>query len=102
MTRAAGWFLAWFAFVPCAPLAALCVYCPVAYLVSSDPHKGEIMIGWFWFTAWGMIPAIALAVLAWGQRANASRSTLVTWGATAGAVLTSAVVMAGWSIGVGN
>lgn len=98
MTRAFRWFLAWFAFAPCALLAALCIYLPVAYLVSSDPHKGDIMIGWFWITVWGLLPAIALATLAWDQRRNASRGIIVLWAVTASVVLASAIVMLGWAV----
>jgi hypothetical protein len=95
MTRSVTWLL----FIVCCPLAVLCVFLPLTYVLNAgDPHRSDSMIGWFWITVYGFGPAVLLAAATWLQRRELSRVTLGLWSFAVLCILISAAVMYGWNL----
>jgi len=85
--------LTWLSFACCIPFAAYVVYLPLAYSLSPhDPHRGEMLEGWFWLSLYGFIPAVSLSIFSWLQRRNVSRRILAMWALPACILLASGAI----------
>jgi hypothetical protein len=94
----------WFAFLVTSVFTYFTTALPLSsYVLDSQAvHRSDYMVGWFWMTLFGFLPAICLMGLAYCQRATAPLRIRLLWAMAAAPVLLSAAVFLYQSIQAGD
>ena len=73
--------LTWLDFAGCTFFALFATSLPIQYcfINSSEAHRSDFAIGWFWMTIVGAVPAIVLIGLVYRQRKIAPKWLSALW-----------------------